>query len=284
MATALGESAMLWTEGLGVTYPGAVLALKPTAIAFDRGEFTVLLGLSGAGKSTLLRTLNHLVRPSVGRVISAEFGDLKSEGNLRRHRRKCAMVFQHHQLIERHSALENVMTGRLAYHGTWRSMFPLPRHDLELAMHCLDRVGLADKALTRVDQLSGGQQQRVGIARALAQEPTLILADEPVASLDPATSEKVLTLLRDICREDGIAAVVSLHQLEYAKTFADRIVGLANAEIVFDAAPAELTKSEVSRIYRDASISTRSQARPQEEAADRTPLDRPTTTKLEIAQ
>tara|TARA_R110001599_G_scaffold31658_11_gene105250 strand:- start:25892 stop:26719 length:828 start_codon:yes stop_codon:yes gene_type:complete len=275
---------MLWTEGLGVTYPGAVLALKPTAIAFDRGQFTVLLGLSGAGKSTLLRALNHLVTPSVGRVMSAEFGNLKSPSNLRQHRRKTAMVFQHHQLIERHTALENAMIGRLAYHHTLRSLFPLPRRDLELAMHCLERVGLADKALTRVDQLSGGQQQRVGIARALAQEPSLILADEPVASLDPATSERVLTLLRDICREDGIAAVVSLHQLDYAKHFADRIVGLANAEIVFDAAPQELTETEISRIYRDTPLHTHSAAESQSKTSERTTPDRLTTTKLEIAQ
>ena len=274
---------MLWTEGLGVTYPGAVLALKPTAIGFDRGQFTVLLGLSGAGKSTLLRTLNHLVRPSVGRVVSAEFGDLAMGRNLRQHRRKSAMVFQHHQLIERHSALENVMMGRLAYHSTWRSLFPLPRGDLELAMHCLERVGLADKALTRVDQLSGGQQQRVGIARALAQQPSLILADEPVASLDPATSERVLTLLRDICREDGIAAVVSLHQLEYARSFADRIIGLADAEIVFDAAPAALTEAEISRIYRGAPAPANPEIR-SAGMAERTTADRSTTPTLEIAQ
>ena len=150
------------------------------------------------------------------------------------------MVFQHHQLIERHTALQNVLTGRLAYHSTWRSLFPLPRAELEYALRCLERVGLGEKALARVDQLSGGQQQRVGIARALAQQPSMILADEPVASLDPATSERVLTLLRDICREDGITAVMSLHQLEYARRFADRIIGLANARIVFDAEPAKL--------------------------------------------
>lgn len=240
---------VLRIEEMGVTYPGNVLALRPTTVAFHKGEFTVLLGLSGAGKSTLLRSLNHLVKPTTGKVVSAEFGALVSRRTLVRHRCRTAMVFQHHQLIERHTALQNVLTGRLAYHGTWRSLFPLPRQDLEFGLHCLERVGLADKALSRVDQLSGGQQQRVGIARALAQQPAMILADEPVASLDPATSERVLTLLRDICREDGITAVISLHQLEYAQRFADRIVGLANARIVFDAAPDQLKDHHLKEIY-----------------------------------
>ena len=231
---------MLRIEDMGVTYPGNVLALRPTTVDFNKGEFTVLLGLSGAGKSTLLRSLNRLVQPTAGKVVSAEFGDLDNRRTVRLHRSRTAMVFQHHQLIERHTALQNVLTGRLAYHSTWRSLLPMPRRDLELALHCLERVGLADKALARIDQLSGGQQQRVGIARALAQQPSMILADEPVASLDPATSEKVLGLLRDICQEDGITAVISLHQLEYAQRFADRIIGLANARIVFDAPPADL--------------------------------------------
>ncbi|KMQ75586.1 phosphonate ABC transporter ATP-binding protein [Marinobacter subterrani] len=241
---------MLRIDGMGVTYPGNVLALRPTTIEFSKGEFTVLLGLSGAGKSTLLRSLNHLVRPTSGKVISSEFGVLDNRRTVRQHRSRTAMVFQHHQLIERHTALQNVLTGRLAYHSTCRSLLPLPRADLELAYHCLERVGLADKAIARVDQLSGGQQQRVGIARALAQQPSMILADEPVASLDPATSARVLGLLRDICREDGITAVISLHQLEYARRFADRIVGLANARIVFDDTPAHLRQEHLNEIYQ----------------------------------
>lgn len=243
------DQMMLKVENLGITYPGGVVALRSTSVGFRRGEFTVLLGLSGAGKSTLLRALNHLVEPTAGQVVSGVLGPLNAKRNLRKHRRRNAMVFQHHQLIERHNALENVLTGRLAYHSGWRSLFPMPKADLELALHCLDRVGLGDKALVRVDQLSGGQQQRVGIARALAQQPTMILADEPVASLDPATSEKVLLLLRDICREDGITAVVSLHQIVYAQRFADRIIGLAQSKIVFDGAPDELDDSQFALIY-----------------------------------
>ena len=242
------QDAVLRVDRLSVVYPGGVTALRDTSIAFRRGEFTVLLGLSGAGKSTLLRSLNRLVTPTGGSVTS-ELGELGSGSALRQHRRRTAMIFQHHQLIERQSALANVLTGRLAFHNTLRSLFPLPRADQEIALSCLARVGLAAKALSRVDKLSGGQQQRVGIARALAQQPAIILADEPVASLDPATSVRVLGLLRDICKEDGITAIVSLHQLEYARRFADRVVGLADSQIVFDAAPSELTDAQLERIY-----------------------------------
>ncbi|MCA6111088.1 phosphonate ABC transporter ATP-binding protein [Bradyrhizobium cenepequi] len=244
-----GEDGILELDNVGVTYPGGVTALRATRLTFRRGEFTVLLGRSGAGKSTLLRTVNHLVLPTTGRVISREFGTLGPAHSLRQHRRRTAFVFQHHQLIERHAALDNVLTARLGFHGTIRSLFPLPRADIELALRCLDRVGLSDKALTRVDQLSGGQKQRVGIARALAQEPAMILADEPVASLDPATAETVLNLLRSICRQDGIAAVVSLHQLEYARQFSDRVIGLADAQVVFDGSATELNDAHLGRIY-----------------------------------
>ena len=216
----------------------------------------MLLGLSGAGKSTLLRSLNGLVKPTAGHVEAQGIGRLSSASLIRRHRRATAMVFQHHQLLHRRTALSNVLTGRLAYHSTLRSLIPLPREDRELALHCLERVGLADKALSRVDQLSGGQQQRVGIARALAQKPRIILADEPVASLDPSTSERVLALLQRVCKEDGITAIVSLHQLDYAQRFADRIIGLADARIVFDAAPAALDRAQLARIYPDYATST----------------------------
>jgi len=272
---------MLRVESMGVTYPGNVLALKPTNVHFHKGEFTVLLGLSGAGKSTLLRSLNHLVKPTTGKVVSGEFGELTNRRILRQHRSRTAMVFQHHQLIERYTALQNVLTGRLAYHGTWRSLLPLPRQDLELALQCLDRVGLADKALSRVDQLSGGQQQRVGIARALVQQPSMILADEPVASLDPATSEKVLGLLRDICQEDGITAVISLHQLEYAQRFADRIIGLSNAHIVFDDAPENLKSKHLDEIYHRSPSVVAAEGKPAIHKPKTTPI---TTDVLEIAQ
>lgn len=250
MAANGADGPIVQLENVGVTYPGGVTALHATNISLHSGEFTVLLGRSGAGKSTLLRTINYLVPPTTGRVVSREFGVLGQAGHsLRQHRRRTASIFQHHQLIDRHSALDNVLTGRLAFHGTFRSFFPLPRSDVELALDSLDRVGLADKRLSRVDQLSGGQKQRVGIARALAQQPATILADEPVASLDPATAETVLSLLRSVCKQDGIAAIVSLHQLEHARHFADRIIGLADASVVFDGTTADLSELHLARIY-----------------------------------
>jgi phosphonate transport system ATP-binding protein len=275
--------AILTTDDLGITYPGGIEALRSTSISFQRGEFNVLLGLSGAGKSSLLRALNHLVKPTAGSVTSAEFGVLDNKRTLRRHRRKTAMVFQHHQLILRHTALQNVLMGRLGYHSFWRSLLPLPKADLELALHCLERVGLADKALARVDQLSGGQQQRVGIARALAQQPTIILADEPVASLDPSTSEKVLSQLKQICAEDGITAIVSLHQLDYAKRFADRIIGLADAQVVFDAAPQALDDKQLQLIYQQSAMPGKAEPRSESPSTSSSKyLPTKTATQLEI--
>jgi len=174
------------------------------------------------------------------------------------------MIFQQHQLIGRHSAWENVLLGRLAYYSTWRSLLPLPRRDQVLALECLARVGLLSKALERVDALSGGEQQRVGIARALAQQPRLILADEPVASLDPATAQKIMDLLQDICQNDGITAIVSLHQVELALAYADRIVALAKGRIVFDGPPADLNPTRLDGIYQaGASLTTDSLTRPE---------------------
>jgi phosphonate transport system ATP-binding protein len=166
------------------------------------------------------------------------------------------MVFQHHHLIGRMTALGNVLTGRLSRHPTIRTLAPLPAEDRRIALGALDRMGLLDRALERADRLSGGQQQRVGIARALAQEPRLILADEPVASLDPATSERVLSDLRRICAEDGITALVSLHQVEYARAFADEIVGLSGGRIVFRGGPSELSPAVLGRIYGSAEPGT----------------------------
>ena len=241
---------MLEMRRVCVTYPGGLTALQPADLAFREGDFTVLLGPSGAGKSTLLRCLNGLVVPTSGEIHSAAFGSLpSSRAALRRLRARTGMVFQQHQLIGRLSALTNVLTGRLASHSSLRTLLPMSRADKHLALAALERVGLVERALERVDRLSGGQQQRVGIARALAQAPRLILADEPVASLDPATAVSVLGLLHDICKADGITAIVSLHQVELARRFADRIVGLRGGAIVFDSAPARLTETELDRIY-----------------------------------
>jgi phosphonate transport system ATP-binding protein len=189
---------MIGVEQVSVVYPGGVRALAPVTLRFAPGDFTVLLGASGAGKSTLLRTLNGLVRPTTGTVATAAGPILASSRTLRAHRRETGMIFQQHQLIGRLSVLQNVLTGRLGFHSPLRTLLPLPRSERRLALAAIERVGLIDHALRRADQLSGGQQQRVGIARALVQEPRLILADEPVASLDPKTADRVRGLLHRV--------------------------------------------------------------------------------------
>ncbi|MDP3409727.1 MAG: phosphonate ABC transporter ATP-binding protein [Bosea sp. (in: a-proteobacteria)] len=242
---------MLSVVDVSVTYPNGVAALKATNVTFARGQFIVLLGKSGAGKSTLLRSLNGLVRPTRGDVRNEAHGSIFASGaTLRAHRRRTGMIFQQHHLIGRLTALENVLTGRLASHGFLRSLAPLPRADRIMALEALDRVGLADRALDRADELSGGQQQRVGIARAMAQRPEIVLADEPVASLDPATAVKVLEDLHRICREDGITAIVSLHQVELARQFGDRIFGLARGQIVFEDGPEAVGGIALDQIYQ----------------------------------
>ena len=240
---------MIQLKDVSVRYRDDLVALQPTSLRFDRGEFSVLLGASGAGKSTLLRCLNLLNRPTTGQVDVEDIGAIDGRAALQAHRRQTGMIFQQHQLIGRHTALANVLLGRIGYHSTWRSLFPLPRVEQQIALDCLDRVGLLPRALDRVDKLSGGQQQRVGIARALALQPRLMLADEPVASLDPASSHRVLAQLRGICREDGITTVVSLHQVELAREYADRVVGLARGRVVFDGPPEALSEGVLEMIY-----------------------------------
>lgn len=216
------------------------------------GEFLVVLGPSGAGKSTLLRCMNRLVAADGGTMtvagLDAHAADRASE--LRELRRRVAMVFQHHQLVPRLSVLKNVLTGRLGAVPVWRSVLQLFRaSDIALATACLERVGLAHKAASRTDALSGGQRQRVGIARALAQRPQVILADEPVASLDPHTARQALGYLKQACRELGITVVCNLHQVDYAREFGDRIVGLSQGRVLFDRLPEDVTEAELDALY-----------------------------------
>lgn len=243
------SNSAIQTQSLSVTYPNGAVALAPVDLTIKPGSFTVLLGASGAGKSTLLRSLNGLVRPTEGRVLDSRGEDIAERRTLRHHRRETGMIFQQHQLIGRVSVLGNVLMGRLGYHTALRTLLPLNAQEKRLALEALERVGLLDKALARADQLSGGQQQRVGIARALVQQPKLILADEPVASLDPATAERVLSLLHGICRADGLTAVVSLHQLDFARRFGERIIGLAAGRVVFDGPPDRLDDATAARLY-----------------------------------
>ena len=213
------------------------------------GEFVVMLGLSGAGKSTLLRCMNGLNRPDSGQLQVGGI-DLMQKHSRRELARHVAMVFQHHNLVQRLSVRKNVLTGRLGQVGTLASVLQLFRQsDIALADACLQRVGLAHKADERTEALSGGQMQRVGIARALAQQPQVILADEPVASLDPKTARSVLQYLREATRELGIAVVCNLHQVDYAKEFGDRIVGLSQGRMVFDGAPELLNEDALNAIY-----------------------------------
>lgn len=242
-------TAALCTDAIEVTYPNGTRALQRTSLQFAQGEFTVLLGSSGAGKSTLLRCLNGLVRPSAGRVLAPGVGDIADAKALRQHRRQTGMVFQQHHLIGRLSVLHNVLTGRLGYHTSSATLLPWSRAERTLGLAAIDRVGLIECALDRADQLSGGQQQRVGVARALVQSPRILLADEPIASLDPATAERLLTLMHGICKSDGLTTVLSLHQLDLARQFADRIVGLHSGAVIFDGPPAALSDEIAARLY-----------------------------------
>ncbi|MEL7314291.1 MAG: phosphonate ABC transporter ATP-binding protein [Cyanobacteria bacterium J06559_3] len=255
--SAIDNPAIVRLNNIGVTYPDGNVALKSVSLQLNRGEFAVVLGASGAGKSTLLRTINYLNPPSQGTVLVSGLDDGLGKGlhplgdvaTVRSHRQQTGMIFQQHQLIERQSALQNVLMGRLAYYSFWRSLLPLSQPDQQLALDCLRRVGLIDKALTPVKNLSGGQKQRVGIARALAQQPRLMLADEPIASLDPASAHGVLSLLRTISKTDGIAALLSLHQVEFAMAYGDRIIGLVQGHVVFDAPPAQVSDRDLGQIY-----------------------------------
>lgn len=241
---------MLQLHDVAMTYSNGMKAVLPTSLSVPTGQFLVLLGPSGAGKSTLLRCMNGLVKPTQGDVIVDGVGSIfRDSRTLREHRKRTGMIFQQHHLIGRLTALRNVLLGRISAHGTLRTLFPLPRADRLIALQSLERVGLIDRALDRADELSGGQQQRIGIARAMAQRPRIVLADEPIASLDPATGEKVLADLHRICREDGITAVVSLHQVELARRFADRVIGLAGGRIVFEGPASQLGQTALDQIY-----------------------------------
>ncbi|CAN7512979.1 phosphonate ABC transporter ATP-binding protein [Bosea sp. LjRoot90] len=238
---------MIKIEGLKKSYAGRPV-LQDIDLSVKAGEFLVVLGPSGAGKSTLLRCINGLALPDAGRtVIDGKVFDLKRGA---RGKRPVAMIFQHHNLVKRLSVLKNVLVGRMAGLSSFLSMLQLfPRQDVAIALDCLARVELAHKANSRGDQLSGGEQQRVGIARALAQQPAVILCDEPVASLDPKTSRIVLGYLKAICKEEGIAVICNLHQVDYAVEFGERIVGLSGGRVVFDDTPDNLTSEIVHQIY-----------------------------------
>ncbi len=229
-------------------YPNGFCALKNINLDIEAGQFIAMLGPSGAGKSTLLRAINALDPASQGDITID--GVILTQKNHRKMRAHIGMVFQQFNLVDRLNVMTNVLVGCLAERSWLSSLFYLfPKTDYQLAEAAIREVDLLDKAWSRADKLSGGQQQRVGIARALAQQPKLILADEPIASLDPKSSEEVLKLLRKICSEKGITIIVNLHQVEYAKQYADRIIALKAGELVFDGSPEQLTKAKQAEIY-----------------------------------
>lgn len=240
---------MIEVKGLEKSY-GNRKVLQNISLSVQSGEFLVILGPSGAGKSTLLRCLNGLVHADAGSiVIDGRTVNVDDVGR-REAARPIAMIFQHHNLVKRLSVLKNVMVGRMAGCSSLLSLLQLFRSaDVEIAFECLRQVELESKANMRADRLSGGEQQRAGIARALAQQPVVMLADEPVASLDPKNSRVVLGFLKKICKEFGIAVICNLHQVEYALEFGERIVGLSDGRIVFDDRPDKLTLEVVQSIY-----------------------------------
>jgi len=244
-------SYLLTVQNLSKVYPNGTHALKSINLSVKQGEFLVVIGLSGSGKSTLLRCLNGLIQPTSGEIsFEGKPATHLSPEELRRHRQKVAMIFQHFNLIPRHSVKTNVLTGSLGRTSTWRSFFQkFSPEDIAKADEALKLVGITDKAQMRADQLSGGQQQRVAIARALVQGPKLLLADEPVASLDPATSHSVMDHLRFANQKLGITIIANLHFLSLVREYGGRVVALKAGELVFDGSPSEITDSWFKKIY-----------------------------------
>ena len=242
---------MLSLRNLTKVYDGGVLAVDNVSFDVPDGQFLAVIGLSGSGKSTLLRCINRLIDPTSGQILWNGM-DIASahEEDLRLIRRKIGMVFQHFNLVNRSSVLTNVLAGRLGYiNPFWSILNRFPPEDMEKARRQLERVGIADKAANRADELSGGQQQRVGIARALMQDPELILADEPVASLDPVLAHSIMQYLELINNEDGVTVLCSLHFLDLVHRYADRVVALNNGRLVYDGPPKGIDDEKFKEIY-----------------------------------
>ncbi|MDH3413716.1 MAG: phosphonate ABC transporter ATP-binding protein [Gammaproteobacteria bacterium] len=242
---------MLRLEELEKRYPTGDLALKGINLEVPQGQVMALIGPSGAGKSTLIRCVNRLIDPTAGKVWldGTEISTLGSRA-LRRARRRMGMIFQEYALVERLTVMENVLSGRLGYVGFWRSYFrKFPQSDVEEAFRLLERVGLDHMVDKRADELSGGQRQRVGIARALIQDPELLLVDEPTASLDPKTSRQIMRLVCELCKERDLAAIINIHDVMLAQMFAERIVGLQLGEIVYDGPADGMSAKVLTQIY-----------------------------------
>ncbi|AVP47397.1 MULTISPECIES: phosphonate ABC transporter ATP-binding protein [Bacillus cereus group] len=244
---------MIEFRNVSKMYPNGTRGLNNINLKIQKGEFIVMVGLSGAGKSTLLRSVNRLHEITEGEIFIEGESITSAKGKgLRRMRRDIGMIFQSFNLVKRSTVLKNVLAGRVGYHSTLRTTLGLfPKEDVELAFQALKRVNILEKAYARADELSGGQQQRVSIARALAQEAKIILADEPVASLDPLTTKQVLDDLKKINEDFGITTIVNLHSIDLARQYATRIIGLHAGEIVFDGLVEEATDEKFAEIYGD---------------------------------
>jgi len=242
---------MLEIKNVTKIYDGNVLALDDVSFNVKQGEFLSIIGLSGSGKSTLLRCINRLVEPTKGDII---FDDTNittaSQDELRRIRRKIGMIFQHFNLVERSKVLTNVLAGRLGYTNPAMSLVNrFSSSDVEMALKQLDRVGIRDQANKRADELSGGQQQRVSIARAMMQNPKIILADEPVASLDPVLAHSIMQYLEKINKEDGVTVICSLHFLDLVHRYANRAIALNAGKLMFDGSPKDIDDDKFKEIY-----------------------------------
>ncbi len=245
------ENAALSIRDLTKEYVRGKPVLRGISLDFAGSGFTAIIGPSGTGKSTLIRCINRLVEPTAGSVIF-ENQDIVvlPRRALRLARRQIGMVFQEYNLVERLTVMENLLSGRLGYVAPWKAWLRrFPQSDIDDAFELLDVVGLAGFANQRADSLSGGQRQRVGIARAVMQRPRLLLADEPTSSLDPKTSVEIMTLLRDLGRAKNIPVIVNMHDVELAKRFADRVIGMSGGVVVYDGAPSGLNDTHLKSIY-----------------------------------
>jgi phosphonate transport system ATP-binding protein len=242
---------MLRVEHLTKVYPNGTVALKDVSFQVEDGEFLAVIGLSGSGKSTLLRCINRLIEPTSGKVIWNDL-DITAipASQMRQVRRQIGMIFQQFNLVKRSSVMTNVLSGRLGYVNPYQSLFNyFSNADHQRALENLEHLGLSDKAHVRADSLSGGQQQRVGIARALMQEPKLVLADEPVASLDPVLAHSILKHLEDMNKQLKITVLCSLHFLDLVHRYATRAIALKDGELVFQGLPKEIDDAQFKAIY-----------------------------------
>ena len=249
---------MLTITDLFKRYPTGQRALNGVSLTVDLPQVVAIIGPSGAGKSTLIRCVNRLVEPTSGSVV-LDGTDITKLGRreLRRARRRMGMIFQEYNLVERLTVMENLLSGRLGYVGFWRTYRRrYPPEDIRGAYELLDRVGLTGYENTRADALSGGERQRVGIARALMQQPELLLVDEPTASLDPKTSRQIMRIIVELAQERGTPALLNIHDVLLAQSFADRVIGLRAGEVVFDGAPNRLDEKVLTEIYGEEDWST----------------------------